>query len=205
MDTYKATNTTNGKFYIGSTTNFEKRRKEHLRSSKNYAFQNALRRDPESFEWVVWSDDCDEPVLEQALLDMWFGKECCYNLNPFANRGPSNLGVKRPKHSKRMSGKGNPMFDVKGSLCPSSRRIGLLNPMYGRGGELSPNFGKTGKQNAKSKEVQVRYPDGSIEIFPCTKVAGRALGCAAASVAKWARLEYVPRKGQCKGFVFTYT
>ena len=205
MDTYKATNTTNGKFYVGSTTNFKKRRKEHLRSNKNYAFQNALRRDPESFEWEVWSDDYDEPILEQALLDMWYGKECCYNLNPFADRGPSNLGVKRPKHSKRMSSESNPMFGVRGSLCPSSRRLGLLNPMYGRKGELSPNFGKTGKQNAKSKEVQVKYPDGSIEVFPCTKVAGRTLGCAATSVAKWARIGYVPRKGQCKGFVFTYT
>ena len=86
MDTYKATNTTNGKFYIGSTTNFNRRRREHLTSTKNLPFQNALRRNPESFEWEVWSDGCAEPVLEQALLDMWFGKECCYNLNSQADR-----------------------------------------------------------------------------------------------------------------------
>jgi hypothetical protein len=89
MDTYKATNTTNGKFYIGSTNNFERRREEHLSSGANYPFQNALRKDPEAFEWEVWSDDFDEPVLEQALLDMWYGKECCYNLNPSATRPPS--------------------------------------------------------------------------------------------------------------------
>lgn len=88
MDTYKATNTTNGKFYIGSTTNFEKRKREHLRSDKNYPFQNALRKNPDAFEWEVWSDDSDEPILEQALLDMWFGKECCYNLNPSAKHPP---------------------------------------------------------------------------------------------------------------------
>jgi len=35
MDTYKSTNTLNGKFYMGSTTNFEERKKEHLRSKKN--------------------------------------------------------------------------------------------------------------------------------------------------------------------------
>jgi hypothetical protein len=86
MDTYRATNTTNGKFYIGSTTNFERRKYEHLRSLDNLPFQNALRNNPKAFEWEVWSDDSNEPVLEQALLDMWFGKECCYNLNSQADR-----------------------------------------------------------------------------------------------------------------------
>jgi hypothetical protein len=86
MFTYKATNTLNGKFYLGSTTNFERRKYEHLTSPKNLPFQNALRNNPEAFEWEVWSDDPDEPILEQALLDMWFGKECCYNLNSRADR-----------------------------------------------------------------------------------------------------------------------
>jgi hypothetical protein len=88
MDTYKATNTTNGKFYIGSTTNFNKRKKSHLKSKENYPFQNALRKNPEAFEWEVWSDDCEDSVLEQALLDMWFGCEQCYNLNPSAKHPP---------------------------------------------------------------------------------------------------------------------
>ena len=86
MDTYKGTNTTNGKFYIGSTRNFESRKKQHLKSKKNHPFQNALRNNPEAFEWEVWSDDSDEPILEQALLDIWFGCEQCYNLNPYADR-----------------------------------------------------------------------------------------------------------------------
>ena len=42
MDTYKATNTTNGKFYIGSTTSFEKRRKEHLRFSKPHTLSHSF-------------------------------------------------------------------------------------------------------------------------------------------------------------------
>lgn len=89
MLTYKATNTLNGKFYIGSTTDFERRRKEHLKSKAKYPFQNALRKNPEAFEWEIWEDDCDDPVMEQALLDMWFGKEQCYNLSSIAGRpGP---------------------------------------------------------------------------------------------------------------------
>ena len=100
MDTYKATNTTNGKFYIGSTTSFERRKAEHLKCEENYPFQNALRNNPEAFEWEVWSDDSNEPILEQALLDMWFGKECCYNLNPSAQHPPSWSGKSHKEETK---------------------------------------------------------------------------------------------------------
>jgi hypothetical protein len=68
MDTYKATNTTNGKFYIGSTTNFGRRKIEHLGCTENYPFQNALRKNPEAFEWEVWSDDSDEPRLGAGVV-----------------------------------------------------------------------------------------------------------------------------------------
>jgi group I intron endonuclease len=100
MDTYRATNTTNGKFYIGSTTNFERRKEEHLRCKENYPFQNALRNNPEDFEWEVWTDDSNEPILEQALLDMWFGKGCCYNINPCASRPPSWEGKRHKQETK---------------------------------------------------------------------------------------------------------
>ena len=94
MNTYRATNTTNGKFYIGSAVDFKRRKREHMGSKDNYPFQNALRKNPEMFEWEVWTDDIDEPILEQALLDMWFGTEQCYNLNPCADR-PSPESQKR--------------------------------------------------------------------------------------------------------------
>jgi hypothetical protein len=104
MYTYRATNTVNGKFYIGSTRNFEVRKKGHLRSKCNYPFQNALRNNPDLFEWEVWSDGSDEPILEQALLDMWYGKECCYNLSSVATHlGPelcSHKGESHPQWGK---------------------------------------------------------------------------------------------------------
>ena len=81
MITYIATNVTNGKFYIGSTKDFEDRKKGHLKSKENYPFQNALRANPDAFEWEVWSDESKGRELEQALLDMWFGKGQCYNLS----------------------------------------------------------------------------------------------------------------------------
>lgn len=97
MDTYIARNTTNGKFYIGSARNFEARKKEHLASTCNYPFQNALRKNPEAFEWEVYSDDSEDRELEQALLDMFFGTEMCYNLNPLASAPPLLLGSDNPR------------------------------------------------------------------------------------------------------------
>jgi len=90
MFTYKATNTSNGRFYLGSTLDFEKRKKQHLASNANYPFQNALRKHPDDFVWEYTEDECDEPLLEQALLDMWFGTEMCYNLSPYSDRPQCN-------------------------------------------------------------------------------------------------------------------
>lgn len=101
MITYKATNTLNGKFYIGSARDFAKRKQQHLHSTLNYPFQNALRQSPDSFEWETIEDDSDEPILEQALLDVWFGTEMCYNLNPKADRPPSWVGKTHSESTKK--------------------------------------------------------------------------------------------------------
>ena len=94
MDTYIATNLVNGHFYIGSSTNFERRKQQHLDSRENYPFQNALRKNPNNFEWEVWTDDSDKRILEQALLDMWCGKEQCYNISN-SSKGPGSEGGRK--------------------------------------------------------------------------------------------------------------
>jgi len=102
MITYRATNTLNGKFYIGSTTDFERRKSQHLKDKRVHTpFNNALRKNPEAFEWETWSDGSSEPVLEQALLDMFFGTEQYYNLNPVASRPPSHKGRSKSEDHKR--------------------------------------------------------------------------------------------------------
>lgn len=162
MDTYKATNTENGRFYIGSTTNFERRKIEHLTCTENYPFQNALRKNPDAFEWEVWSDGSDEPILEQALLDMWFGKECCYNLNPSASRPPSWEG-KRHKESTRQKQSSS---QIRNWDQNEERRL--------RAAELSSqrewtqeSRDKIGDTNAKrwSNTWEVEGPDGTVYVI----------------------------------------
>jgi hypothetical protein len=87
MQTYIARNTRNGKFYIGSTKNFNVRKKAHLGNQGNFPFHRDLRKNHNDFEWEVFEDDSEERELEQALLDMFFGKKMCYNLCPFAVGG----------------------------------------------------------------------------------------------------------------------
>lgn len=150
--TYKATNTLNGKFYVGSTTDLERRKREHLACTRNYPFQNALRKNPDAFEWEVYEDDSDEPILEQALLDAWFGTEVCYNLNPLASRPPVLRGEDHPmfgvpksaesKERNREAHLGKKMSKETKELM-SSRKKGENNHMYGKGGESSPGFGKS--------------------------------------------------------------
>ena len=96
MQTYIATNTLNGKFYIGSAINFEKRKRQHLRSKSNRPFHSDLRKNPEAFEWKVWTDDASDSTLERALLEMWYGKEQCYNMSPAARERGMPIQVTDP-------------------------------------------------------------------------------------------------------------
>lgn len=91
MITYIATNTVNGKFYIGSTKNFLGRQKSHLSCVSHYPFHQDLQKDPESFIWDIHEDDSDGRELEQALLDMFQGVEQCYNLSPNSTGGWSHI------------------------------------------------------------------------------------------------------------------
>jgi group I intron endonuclease len=200
MDTYKATNTLNGKFYIGSTTNFEKRKQEHLKSKKNYPFQNALRNNPEAFQWEVWHDDSSEPVLEQALLDTWFGKEMCYNLNPQASRPPSQAGrpvslVTRKKQS----------LIRRGRKPTASTRRKLSEAMTGNQNWAGTSpCSVSGENNPLNKKVKVAYPDGTLKVFSSTKEAGKKLGVHPVSVATHARTNNTPTKGKLAGISFSY-
>jgi group I intron endonuclease len=176
MITYIATNTFNGKFYIGSTIDFHKRKTNHLTCRVKSHFHNALRKNPEAFVWEVIEDDCSEPVLEQALLDTWFGKEQCYNLNPVAGRPPSHRGVKRTPEqveksaSKRRGVKRTPeqcqriSRGLTGrSLTPSQLESVLRNTQ--------------GANERRKKKVELRHlVTGEVLVFESVSEAEKSMG-----------------------------
>jgi len=175
MDTYKATNTTNGKFYIGSTTNFNRRKEEHLRSKESYPFQNALRKKPGAFEWEVWSDNCDEPVLEQALLDMWCGKEQCYNLNSQASRPPSSKGKTRSPETRASISATLMGHSVSGE-AREKMSLSAQNRTPCEAFLKTQKADKTGGKNPAAKAIVLIHPDGAEELFDSMAEACRKYG-----------------------------
>jgi group I intron endonuclease len=207
MITYLATNTKNGKFYIGSTTNFEWRKYCHLNQKRNYPFQNALRKNPDAFVWEVFYDDSDEPVLEQALLDKFFGTEQCYNLNPLASRPPSQAGRPVSDETRRKQSaarKGKKKSDETKLKLKKSAKRGEQHPFFGVKGSAHPSSRRVGELNHSSKKVEVTHPDGTVEVFPCTKLAAKKLGVSPPSVALAAQRNRTKTKGKLKGFSFRY-
>ena len=206
MDTYISTNTSNGRFYIGSTTNFEWRKYCHLNNKRNYPFQNALRKTPEAFIWEVFSDESDEPVLEQALLDMFYGTEQCYNLSPRANRPPSRAGVPVSEETRRKIRENNKgrkkSKETKQKISEAMR--GQNNPMFGKTGSANPSFNVRGGKHPFSKKVEVTYPDGAVKVFPSASDASGELGVHPVSVADAARKNRTKTKGKLTGYSFRY-
>lgn len=85
--TYRAANTKDGNWYVGSTEQtLEARKKQHLENPNNDRFHNALRKDPDSFLWEVLSVT-ENRDHEQEILDVWHGSEYCYNVSRFAVGG----------------------------------------------------------------------------------------------------------------------
>ena len=187
MDTYRATNTINGKFYLGSSNNFVRRREEHLNSRKNLPFQNALRKNPDAFEWEVWHDDYDEPVLEQALLDMWFGKEQCYNLNPYADR-PSPTFEQCSKSGKQHVERKTALFNPvnKEKVLEGAIRSGR-NAVQNRTGIHDPRHAQTVEETRQKNHREQSKPVMCLEtstIYSSSSEAETLTGVDGSSIRK---------------------
>lgn len=89
-------------FYYGQTTSFNRRRREHIVRLKqgkhpNSILQNAYNK-YKTFEFQECAYEKDSDLLtelEQLVIDEWFGKPNCANLNPEASVPPSTKGKKR--------------------------------------------------------------------------------------------------------------
>lgn len=124
---YMIRSTTNGKCYIGSAVNLNKRKNEHLKGFRNGNHGNRyLQRHIDKYglndlQFLI-IEFCPEKMLierEQLYLD----NSCPeFNICPVAG---SSLGSKRSEESKRkMRGKNNPMYGI--------HRLGIDSTMYGK-------------------------------------------------------------------------
>ena len=154
MITYAGINLTNKKFQVGSTTDFERRCREHHNSDMNPEFHRALRKDPENFYWIVGDDDesgtRDE---EQYYLDFYHGTAWCYNLNPSASAPPSRKGSKQSDKTKKILSD----LNTGKKLKDSTRK------------KMSDN--RKGGKNYNAIPIILTRPDGEEEYYSCIKDA----------------------------------
>jgi hypothetical protein len=175
---------------------FDRRKKEHLHCKyTNYPFQNALRRNPDDFVWEVWSDDCEYPVLEQALLDMWVGKKWCYNINPSATHPPSPRGrvdteETRKRRSEAQRGKKHSPDTIE-KLRAINKEKGVSPALLNM--QKNP---KTGKEHPKSRPLLlINLDTGKEEKFDCVTSAAKKYDLNKSHLCAVARGERKKHKG----------
>ena len=233
MDTYRATNTLNGKFYIGSSVNFERRKREHLSSKETYLFQTDLRKNPEAFIWEVYTDNLDTNEHEVRLLKESYFDVRCYNLNSCAERPPSPKGKTWWKNEliqkQKMCfekpegagwGRGRLQKTKKKISVPKTeetkKKISKANSGKTRteaqnkansernSGEKNPNYNRTGALHPLSKAIIAIEPDGTQRHFGSIHEAARELGMEQSNLSgRYLKPDYVP-KGKWKGWQFFF-
>ena len=136
---YEIRNNLNGKVYVGSSIDIERRWTEHRRALRNGQHQNVhLQR-----SWAKYGEDAfvfsilelvESDTLvstEQRYLDDYFGDDC-YNMGQSAAapmRGRTHTGQARRKMSK--AGKGR-KFSKEHKRKISEAMMGELNHMWGK-------------------------------------------------------------------------
>lgn len=175
---YVVRNTVTKQFYIGSSIDLKRRKRKHfshLRQGKHHCshLQRSFRKYGEEnfvFEVKILCEIGQELILEQNFLDLFFGKEYCFNSNGKADRPPSTLGRKvsqntKDKLRKLNSGPNSVMYGKKGQE----------HPMWGKQGYLKDKFGK---QHPRSKQVQQIDPSTNqvISVFGSILEAQRETG-----------------------------
>ena len=217
MITYAGINITSKKFQVGSTTDFERRYKQHRSGKGDLEFQRSLRKNPENFYWIVSEDDgLDERIEEQYYLDFYCGSVWCYNQNPSASAPPSHLGTGGPTHhlygttwseerrqnQPPMVGENNPFYGRKHTEeNKQKQREKMTGKKYGnRSSETCKKIsealtGRTGELCHFSKKCEVTFPDGSVKVYTSVREASEDTGVHKRTLARWARGEFKPKKG----------
>lgn len=88
-------------FYYGQTNNFDRRKREHLSALQKQKHDNIILQNAYNKHNLFHFEECayenNENLLtelEQLVIDEWFGKPYCANINPNADKPPSTKGKK---------------------------------------------------------------------------------------------------------------
>ena len=185
MQTYLAINLVSRKFYVGSTSNFDRRVRDHHHNTDNLPFQNSLRANPENFYWICSGDDgTDLRYEEKFYLDFYYGTPWCYNVSPSTDlpfiprerRSEIALETHRkyPDLGKRMgetSQRKNP-----GKGAETLKKFKEENPERNRDHAI-----KAGQASAKKHSKPVVCLETG-ETYPSAKEAMRQTGINAANI-----------------------
>ncbi len=145
---YAITNTVNGKMYIGSTKNFENRKKQHLYYLRkgthiNIILQRSFNKHGESAFIFSILEEVEKPMLldVEAVYIRKYNTKCNgYNIAD-ANGGdcisqhPNKAEIRR-KISESMKNRWNKLSECE-RIQYAKRYKGKLNPMYGKNHTLA--------------------------------------------------------------------
>jgi len=141
-----------GKQYIGLTTNFKKRMRNHLRSNSNTKIYHAINKYGfDNFKKEVLIEVADPnllPQLEIFYIKIYNTYKNGYNMT-LGGEGtfgqiPWNKGKKRKPFSE----------EHKRKLSEATK--GENNPMYGKHGKDNPNYGKPRSEETRRKWSESR-------------------------------------------------
>lgn len=149
---YMYVNKINGKYYIGQTKNFNRRHKEHIRTSHDKTpIDKAFNKyGEENFNIIILKEN----ISTQCLLNLWesyyINKYNCLDRNNYnIASGGSNGNVYAGKTEEEMN-------EIRNKMKENHHNVdGENNPMYGKGYLLSGEncywYGKQRSEETKQK------------------------------------------------------
>ena len=161
-------------FYYGQTINFDRRRKEHIRNLKKGKHENVLlqrafdKHKTFEFSECAYENNTDLLTeLEQLVIDEWFGKPNCANLNPEAAVPPSTKGKKLGPRSEETIAKiraarkdqpGKPRSEeTRAKMSASHKGISLTE-------EQKAKISAANKGRKRSEETRAKIKD-SLKLY----------------------------------------
>ena len=155
---YKITNTANGKFYIGSSVNIERRWNEHKRELKNNRHHSILLQraflkygeDSFSFEIIENTDEKNLLKREQYYLDKLkpYEKNIGYNISPKAQNNVMR-GEKHPLYKKGHTEETKKKMRNRKVTTETKKKMSVNHANVN--GEKNPMYGKKHTADAKKK------------------------------------------------------